>query len=148
MGIDKAEGYAGDIAPDEAWRKLVGDPTAFLVDVRTRAEWSFVGFPDLTNIGKSLIMVEWQIFPEMEMNADFQANLTSALKETGARQDAKLLMMCRSGARSRSAAQVMAAAGYAHCYNVATGFEGSLDETGKRGRVAGWKAAGLPWRQG
>ncbi|MBZ0217823.1 MAG: hypothetical protein K8F25_14795, partial [Fimbriimonadaceae bacterium] len=61
---------------------------------------------------------------------------------------ARIYYLCRSGARSRHAAQLMTAAGYSKCYNVATGFEGDLDETGKRGRMAGWKANDLPWRQG
>ncbi len=146
--MEKAEGYAGDIFPKDAWKKLVDDPGALLVDVRTRAEWSFVGCPDLTDIEKPLIMIEWQIFPEMEVNEDFQQDLDLAVKKTGAGQDATLIMICRSGVRSRSAAQAMTALGYDHCYNVATGFEGDLDKTGKRGRGGGWKVDGLPWRQG
>lgn len=142
------DGYAGDVTPAEAWQALSSDPSAFLVDVRTRAEWAFVGIPDLESIGKTPIFLEWQVFPEMGVNEDFQATLQTALKESGAGQDAKLYMLCRSGVRSRSAAQAMTADGYDNCFNVATGFEGNLDETGKRGRLAGWKADGLAWRQG
>jgi rhodanese-related sulfurtransferase len=142
------DGYAGDVSPAEAWQALSSDPPAFLVDVRTRAEWAFVGIPDLSGIGKAPILLEWQIFPDMGLNESFQTNLQAALQEGGAGKDARLYMLCRSGARSRSAAQMMTAAGYDQCFNVATGFEGDLDETGKRGRVAGWKADGLAWRQG
>jgi len=49
-----------------------------------------------------------------------------------------------SGARSQSAGQ---AAGFAHAFNVADGFEGPVDGAGHRGSAAGWKASGLPWRQ-
>jgi len=59
-----------------------------------------------------------------------------------------VLFLCRSGARSRAAAMAATAAGYARAYNVAEGFEGDLDAEGHRGRVNGWKVAGLPWRQG
>ena len=143
-----SDGYAGDVSPTQAWQQLSSDPSAFLVDVRTRAEWAFVGIPVLTDIGKAPILLEWQIFPDMGINESFHASLEATLKESGAGLDAMLYMLCRSGARSRSAAQTMTAAGYTRCYNVTAGFEGDLDETGKRGRVAGWKADGLSWRQG
>ena len=141
-------GYAGDVSSQEAWEHISTDQFAVLVDVRTRAEWSYVGIPDLSQIDKEPILVEWQVFPQMEMNRDFQNVLVGALAEIGAGQNAKLYMLCRSGVRSKSAAQVMTAAGYSDCYNVVDGFEGGLDDTGKRGRLAGWKADGLPWRQG
>ena len=37
--------YAGDLATDAAWTMLKDNPAAQLVDVRTTAEWSFVGVP-------------------------------------------------------------------------------------------------------
>ena len=43
-------GYAGDLTPTEAWQKLATQPKAVLVDVRTTAEWSYVGVPDLASI--------------------------------------------------------------------------------------------------
>ena len=46
-GIAPATGYAGDVSPATAWRMLSELPDAILVDVRTAAEWNFVGFPDL-----------------------------------------------------------------------------------------------------
>jgi rhodanese-related sulfurtransferase len=58
-----------------------------------------------------------------------------------------VLFLCRSGGRSRNAAVAMTAAGFGSCYNVAEGFEGDKDGEGHRGRVGGWKLAGLPWRQ-
>jgi rhodanese-related sulfurtransferase len=41
----------------------------------------------------------------------------------------------------------MTAQGYARAFNLAGGFEGGLDPSRHRGRVDGWKAAGLPWMQ-
>jgi hypothetical protein len=52
-----------------------------------------------------------------------------------------------SGARSQSASQAAQAAGFAHAFNVADGFEGSVDGAGHRGSAAGWKASDLAWRQ-
>ncbi|MCW0183084.1 MAG: rhodanese-like domain-containing protein, partial [Zavarzinia sp.] len=58
-----------------------------------------------------------------------------------------VLFLCRSGARSRSAAIMATAAGIAPAYNIIAGFEGDLDGDGHRGASGGWKAEGLPWRQ-
>jgi rhodanese-related sulfurtransferase len=74
--------------------------------------------------------------------------MTKALDAAGASKDSELFFICRSGARSRMAAEAMANAGYRRCRNVADGFEGPLDADRHRGQVAGWKAAGLAWVQG
>jgi len=147
MSISETGGYAGDVAPAEAWASLAEDPRAVLVDVRTRAEWSFVGLPSLAEIGKNPITLEWQIFPSMTVNAEFVEILDGALTKAGIPHDAPLFFLCRSGARSRSAAIAMTAAGWSRCLNIGPGFEGPLDPGGHRGRVAGWKADGLPWTQ-
>lgn len=137
------ENYAGDLAPRDAWELLQREPTAALVDVRTDAEWRFVGRPDLTPLGRALQFVPWQLFPDLRRNEDFVGE-TSGL---GLSKDQPLLFICRSGARSRHAAIAMTAAGYGPCYNVAEGFEGDKDAEGHRGRIGGWKVAGLPWDQ-
>ena len=41
------EAYAGDLTPAQAWELLGQVGHAVLVDVRTQAEWQFVGVPDL-----------------------------------------------------------------------------------------------------
>lgn len=135
--------YAGDVDPTEAWKMLSQSEQATLVDVRTEAEWGFVGVPDLSAVGKQPLFLQWQVFPTMTPNPNFTATLAEALPD----KDAPLLFLCRSGGRSRAAAVAMTAAGYRHCYNVADGFEGSADAAGHRGQMAGWKASGLPWVQ-
>lgn len=137
--------YAGDVTPAEAWRVLRENPDAVLVDVRTRAEWSFVGLPDLAAAGKEPVLMEWQLFPTMALNPGFAADLSSALGQT--RKEAPVLFLCRSGARSRAAAIAMAGVGFSRCYNIAGGFEGDLDASKHRGEQNGWKACGLPWVQ-
>lgn len=128
--------------------KLSQDKSAVLLDVRTRAEWAFVGLPDLSTAGKDVIRIEWQAFPDSEVNAQFAERVKAALGDTGADQDTELFFICRSGGRSRMAAETMAAEGYRRCHNVADGFEGPLDPDRHRGKIAGWKAAKLPWVQG
>jgi len=137
--------YAGDVTPEEAFRVLGADPKAALVDVRTRAEWSFVGLPDLSGMGKEPMLLEWQVFPAMERNPRFADDLASALGPD--KKDAPVFFLCRSGARSRAAAIALTAAGFGRCFNIAGGFEGDLDGTRHRGARNGWKATGLPWAQ-
>lgn len=141
--VSPATGYAGDVAPATAWKILNERKDAVLIDVRTRAEWNYVGLPDLEKLGKKPALIEWQVFPSMQANPEFVAALSGALPD----KEAPLLFLCRSGARSAAAAKAMTAAGYSTCFNVADGFEGPLDAQTKRGAAGGWKAAGLPWRQ-
>jgi rhodanese-related sulfurtransferase len=136
--------YAGDITPTEAWKILNARPEAVLVDVRTPAEWAYVGLPDLSAAGKEPLLVPWVLFPSMTINPDFGAEVESAVAD----HEAPLLFLCRSGVRSRAAAIAMTARGYRSCYNVATGFEGDPDSRRHRGTMSGWKVENLPWVQG
>lgn len=136
-------GYAGDVSPEAAWTALKSDGDARLIDVRTTAEWAYVGLPDLGALGKAPVTVEWKRFPSMAVNPGFAGAVAAAGVEKGA----ALYFLCRSGVRSRDAAQAMSALGYGPCFNVATGFEGDRDAAGHRGTVGGWKTGGLPWRQ-
>ena len=136
--------FVGDVPVETAWAILRDESDATLIDVRTDAEWSFVGTPDLTGLGKRPLLVSWQRFPDMAFNAGF----VETLRNAGLARDAANLFLCRSGARSRAAALAMAAEGFARCYNVAEGFEGDKDARQHRGTTGGWKAAGLPWTQG
>lgn len=140
--------YAGDISTAEAWALLEKEPKAQLIDVRTAAEWTFVGLPDLSGLGRDVHCVEWQSFPDMSVNPQFAAVAADEVRSAGASEDTPLLFLCRSGARSRAAAIAMTRAGFRKAYNIAGGFEGDLDENRRRGTRNGWKAGGLPWRQG
>jgi rhodanese-related sulfurtransferase len=137
--------YAGDVSCRDAWDVLVNDPTAVLVDVRTNVEWQLIGKPDLSAINKEPIYLQWVTM--QGMNANFPTELMAALMEHGVTQDAPIFFMCQSGGRSKMAAMQCTAQGYAHCYNLAEGFEGGLDEHKHRNSINGWKAAGLPWTQ-
>src|SRR5580692_10963995 len=98
MAAQSTAGYAGDLSAREAYSILERDKAAVLVDVRTQAEWTYVGVPNLSELGKQTILVEWQAYPSMKVDADFAPRLNQALPESGA--DAPLLFLCRSGGRS------------------------------------------------
>jgi rhodanese-related sulfurtransferase len=135
--------YAGDVTPAEAYAAVTGGEDAVLVDVRTRAEWTFVGVPDLSTRGGALVLAEWSTYPDGNVNERF----VDEVREAGLVPGRPVYLLCRSGVRSRSAAEALTAAGLGPAYNVAEGFEGPHDGDGHR-TVSGWKNAGLPWRQG
>lgn len=128
--------YEGALLPREAFELLQAGIGAVLVDVRTRAEWDYVGrIPGSTEI-------EWQSYPGGQPNTLFLEQLGRAVPKS-----AHIMFICRSGARSHSAAMAAKASGYAHSFNVLEGFEGDKDARGHRNTVGGWRFAGLPWVQ-
>jgi rhodanese-related sulfurtransferase len=132
-----------NVSPRDAWARIIAEPEAQLVDVRTDAEWQYVGLPDLRGAGKQAVLVSWQYFPSGNINPDFVAEL----RDAGLSEGQSLYFICRSGVRSLSAACAAVQAGFTSCFNVADGFEGPTDAAGHRGTVGGWKMEGLPWRQ-
>ena len=139
--------YAGDLAPEEAWALLESDPSAILVDVRTSAEWSYVGFVDLSSLNKKPLFIEWVSFPEGRINPEFAVQLTAQAEGLGVSDETPVLFLCRSGVRSIASAIEATSHGYKNCYNVTEGFEGNPDSGRHRGSINGWKVRGLPWIQ-
>lgn len=137
-------GYAGDLTPREAWALLEARSDAVLVDVRTRPEWAYVGTPDLGALARKPVLAEWVTYPAGTPNPAFLDHLRQAGLQPG--DGRPVVFLCRSGVRSVAAAKAATAAGLGPSYNVLEGFEGDLDGAGHRGG-AGWRAAGLPWRQ-
>ncbi len=128
--------YEGLLSPAEAHQLLRDHPDAVIIDVRSRAEWDFVGrIP-------GAVEIEWKSYPGMLPNAQFTEQLASRVKK-----DALAMFICRSGGRSHETAMTATKAGYKSCFNVLEGFEGDRDSAGQRNRVGGWRAAGLPWSQ-
>lgn len=129
--------YSGAVSPAEAWALHQQLPGSVIVDVRSAAEWQFVGVvPDA-------VRIELRTYPGMVPNPGFVTQLQQQVDKS-----ATVLFICRSGARSDEAARLAAEAGYSQVYNVLEGFEGDRDAAQHRGSVNGWKAAGLPWMQG
>jgi rhodanese-related sulfurtransferase len=139
--------YKGDLSAKDAWDMLKTRSGSQLVDVRTTAEWHYVGIPDLRPIDKVALTAQWRLLNDMQINAHFMEQLTQQLLNTSYQNGDILIMMCRTGGRSMEAAQYLTSLGFENCYNLADGFEGPLDSSGHRGLVAGWKAANLSWRQ-
>ena len=142
-------GGVGEVDPKGAWEALASTTPTLMIDVRTTAEWSFVGAPDLSALNQPMAFIEWQSFPSMNVNQNFAAEALGAAEQTKAEE---VYFICRSGARSMSAAMTTSTAAAAAgrklvCFNVATGFEGDPAANGHRGELNGWKANGLPWRQ-
>jgi rhodanese-related sulfurtransferase len=130
--------YAGALLPLEAHTLMQNIPGAKLVDVRTQAEWEYVG-----HIPES-VLIEWNTFPSGQRNSQFLEQLQARVAKT----EAPVMFLCRSGARSHQAAVVATQAGYPKSYNILEGFEGDKDGQSHRNSVGGWRVAGLPWVQG
>lgn len=130
-----------DLTPRQAWDVLRENPEAVLVDVRTDAEWAFVGVPDTRETGARTIFEQWSTLSDGPDPARFVAAVTAQVDP-----GTPVLLLCRSGQRSDAAADALAAAGLGPTHNVLDGFEGPLDDHAHRG-AAGWRADGLPWRQ-
>lgn len=127
--------YAGAVTPAEAHELSKLAPGARIVDVRTAAEWQWVGeVPDA-------IEIEWNM-SNGQRNPDFLVQLKHQVDP-----EALVMFLCRSGGRSHAAAAVAAEAGYSNAHNILEGFEGDVDANGHRNTVGGWRKAGLPWSQ-
>lgn len=132
--IQPADGYAGDVTPQQA-AQWVESGEAVMVDVRTDAEREWVGYVP------GAVPVAWKQWPGMAMNAGFDEGVRAAA--AGGR---KLVLLCRSGVRSVSAARRATELGL-QAYNILEGFEGNVDAGGQRGHTGGWRQHGLPWKQ-
>lgn len=130
--------YFGAATPVETHALLSALPNARLIDVRTRAEWDYVG-----RVPQS-VLIEWNTYPGGTRNEDFVEDLERAVAD----RDAPVFFLCRSGVRSDAAARAATAAGYTKAFNILEGFEGDKDANGQRGKVGGWRKHGLPWVQG
>ncbi len=127
--------YRGAVTPDEAWALLQSEPKARLLDIRSREELALVGRVP------GAIEIELKRFPAWIDNPEFLAKVQEALAA-----DDLVLLICRSGARSHKAAELLADNGFRNSFNVLEGFEGELNEQRQR-LVNGWKVRDLPWSQ-
>jgi rhodanese-related sulfurtransferase len=126
----------------EAWAYLAANPNFQLIDVRTKAEWHFVGITNLDALERQPVLIEW-VCIDGTPNANFTRQLGSAVSS----DDTSLLMLCRSGVRSSASGNAALAAGYQTVINISDGFEGDLDADQQRGHLNGWRFAGLAWQQ-
>ncbi len=125
--------YRGLLEPEEAWRLVQEHPSARLVDVRTSEEHTLIG-----RVPKAL-EIPWKLYPAWNLNPRFLGEVKKRLATTDL-----VLLLCRSGVRSREAAELLAREGFRNCFNILEGFEGDKNADGQR-VIAGWKVRGLPW---
>ncbi len=137
--IQKAlkEGDMPALSPKDAYALLLDRADAVLIDVRTQAEWDWVGYVDIPK--SQLLHVEWLHYPGSEKNVNFLPSCIKYPKET------PLLLLCRSGVRSKMAAKLLAEEGFKYAIDVLDGFEGPRDRQNHRKMVAGWCYDNLPW---
>ncbi len=137
------------ISPQDAFEELKKDQNAVLVDVRTFEEFNFVGFVNPSDFDNRMILLPWQLYPEMSENPNFAHSLEESLKQLALKNntEVKIFFLCRTGGRSDAAAHFAVNHGYKNCHNIISGFEGDLNAGTRRGQVNGWKASSLPWRQ-
>ena len=125
-----------------AVERMNENPEAVLIDVRTRAEHKYVGFPD------NSILIPWFDEPDLESDPDTcYESVLDALSDRNDGMDTELILICRSGFRSNEALKCLQSKGFTCVSHVASGFEGDLDENDHRGNLNGWRNDGMPWSQ-
>ncbi|MGI9229771.1 MAG: rhodanese-like domain-containing protein [Gammaproteobacteria bacterium] len=125
-----------EVTPPEAAKLLENDNTV-LLDVRSEMEYSYVGHPT------GAIHIALQEPPDWQVDPAFVERVTVAIPD----KDTTVLTLCRSGARSMLAAELLQSAGYSKAINIREGFEGDRDGQKQRGKVSGWRFHELPWEQ-
>jgi rhodanese-related sulfurtransferase len=152
----------------EAYDMLNTVPDTYIIDVRTRAEYQFVGHP----LGAYLFpyMFLTKTFGEQEdqyayqfnvENKDFVNEISNIFQKSN-----NLIIICRDGERSAPAAKELVRAGFKNVYDVKDGFEGKkfpsfedadrhkfYRQRARRNKIhgfnhrrhSGWQWWGLPW---
>ncbi len=135
--------YKRNLLPKQAFENLQNNPEALFIDVRSSAEYKFVGF------AHDSVLIPWTDEPNWQPNPEsFADAVMNKLKDRDNALDTEIILMCRSGFRSNDALKCLEASGFTHVSHVASGFEGDLDEFDQRGNLNGWRHDGMPWSQG
>ena len=132
-----------NITSIECFNELSEISNSYLIDIRTKPEWEFIGVPDLSSLNKKTIFISWHMYPEMKINSLFENQIT----ELNIKKNDNLFLICRSGNRSSDALEFLTSRGYTNCFNVKDGFEGEIGPNHQRSTINGWKYCKLPWKQ-
>jgi rhodanese-related sulfurtransferase len=124
------------LSPRDAYAFLQSAPHAVFMDIRSFAEFWFVGHP----VGAVSVPFNDE---EYGLNAKFVEEAASF-----ARRDQAIVLICRSGKRTLHAGAALEAAGFTNVAHVTTGFEGDMNAQDQRSSIDGWRFDGLPWEQG
>ena len=134
--------YKRNLLPKMAVERLQDNPQALFVDVRSKAEYKYVGFPE------NSILIPWIDEPDWEPNPEVFSDLV--MQELDGRENllnTEIILICRSGFRSNEALKCLENKRFTQVSHVASGFEGDLDENDHRGNLNGWRHDGMPWSQ-
>lgn len=140
------------LSPQMAWEMLQQNPRALLVDIRSSMEFLFVGHP----VGA--VHIAWIDEPDWVINPNFVAEIRKlllggackpAVSADGDQGEAcaPVILICRSGKRSKEAGNLLIEEGLGNIWHVDEGFEGDLNEQHQRSSINGWRFRGLPWEQ-
>lgn len=140
---------------EETYEMMKKDPKVILVDVRTPAEWQFVGYTDMAQIMIPSVFFKFDGLDEKKpryrsvVNSNFVSEFEEKIADLDADQDSTYVIMCRSGAtRAQPAAKMLAQYGFKNVYIMTDGFEGGKTKEGEHKGFrlkAGWKVNGYPW---
>lgn len=137
-----------NVTPTEAYDLATSDANVYIVDVRTIAEWQWLGHPGANKADEGakldgkVVNISYKIENKGEtiVNPSFMNEINEMFAENA---NITLITMCRSGKRSVAAATLLEAAGY-NVKNMVTGFQGGKDAYGYR-TISGWVIDGLPY---
>lgn len=139
------EHHLKNLTSQQTWKLLEEDHRAVLIDIRSTMEYLFVGHP------KGSVHVPWIDEPDWTVNPHFVTEVRKVLLggvvcelDEGC---APVILICRSGKRSKEAGKALIEAGFPAVFHVDEGFEGELDDQHHRSTLGGWRYHGLPWEQ-
>ncbi|MFK5914364.1 MAG: rhodanese-like domain-containing protein [Woeseiaceae bacterium] len=133
------------VSPVAAYELIQKDPRALLIDVRSNMEFLFIGHPI------AAISIPWIDEPDWIVNPNFAADvrklLLGGLDHDSGGHNVPIFLICRSGKRSMEAGKCLLSGDFHDVYNIASGFEGELNDGHQRSMIDGWRFDGLPWQQ-
>ncbi|MEY2684697.1 MAG: hypothetical protein RJA09_1841 [Pseudomonadota bacterium] len=142
-------------AVEAAAMKQANPGKVLFIDVRSRAEAMLLGMPTMAD---HLVPVldfppKWEWSNEQgeylqQANPQFVKDVEKRLAQAGLGKNDAVILLCRSGTRSNSAAGLLQLYGFKKAYTVVDGYEGDEAQTGPHAgqrTVNGWKNANLPW---
>jgi len=140
---------------EQAYKKTMANMDNILfVDIRTPSELNYLGTATVMDVHIPAVFMDTTAWNDKKHrykraeNKNFVAEMNKALKKKGLSKNDTVILMCRSGKRSATAANILADNGYTKVYTVVDGYEGDKLKEGKnKGKRMknGWKNAGLPW---
>ncbi|MCP4410845.1 MAG: rhodanese-like domain-containing protein [Gammaproteobacteria bacterium] len=133
------------LSPKQAWQMMQDDPRTILIDIRSSMEFLFVGHP------KGSVHIPWIDEPDWTINPSFLTEVRKLILGGVicdiAEGCAPIILICRSGKRSKEAGDLLNDQGLKNIYHIDEGFEGELDEDHHRSSMGGWRFHDLPWEQ-